>query len=192
MKTDRKPLRCAKCDSPLHEDYLKGGSQICYHCRRPVDVTVFPAFYMDRETGGSGESRTSEEEAACFYHQQKRAERICASCGRFICDLCSVKLDESDICARCLEISVENKEYAMFENRRVLYDGIALQLSVFPMIFVIPTILTAPAAMYMCVRYWKTPLSVTSRTRIRFVLAFLLSGAQMYGWFYILYNAFMV
>ncbi len=188
MNLDPEKLRCAKCDYPLHDAQLNNGPQPCYYCGHQVNAVVFPAFYESLEKGGSGETRASDAEAGCFYHPQKRAERVCASCGRFICELCSVNLDDNDICARCLEISVENKEYVMFENQRVLYDSIALQLSVLPAVFILPTILTAPASAYLCVRYWKAPLSIIPRTKIRFILAFLISGAQITAWAYLIYE----
>jgi hypothetical protein len=37
-------------------------------------------------------------------------------------------------------------------------------------------------AVYMCIRYWKTPLSVIPVTRIRFVLAFIIGLLQIGLW----------
>jgi len=45
--------------------------------------------------------------------------------------------------------------------------------------------ITAPAALYLTVRHWRTPLSIFPRTKIRFIIAFLLAAAQLVGWCYL-------
>ena len=68
------------------------------------------------------------------------------------------------------------------EDQRVLYDSVALALAFWPMLFVFPTLVTAPAAIFVALRYWKRPLSILPRSRFRFLLALLLAGGQLVGW----------
>jgi hypothetical protein len=65
---------------------------------------------------------------------------------------------------------------------RPLYDSMALSLSVLPMLIFPFTIITAPIAIYIAIRYWKRPGSILPRTRFRFVLAILIALAQIVGW----------
>jgi hypothetical protein len=46
-----------------------------------------------------------EGEAACFFHGEKRAERSCERCGRFICALCDMPLGDKHVCPKCLDSS---------------------------------------------------------------------------------------
>jgi hypothetical protein len=64
----------------------------------------------------------------------------------------------------------------------VLYDGIALRLALFPIITVWFTIVTAPMALYLAVRHWKSPGSLVRRGKIQYILAMALSGLEICGW----------
>jgi hypothetical protein len=70
-------------------------------------------------------------------------------------------------------------------SSRFLYDSLALALAVWPVILfplIFFTFITAPAAIYVTLRYWGTPGSVVPRSKYRFVLAFLLAVAQLVAW----------
>jgi hypothetical protein len=68
------------------------------------------------------------------------------------------------------------------ENRRVLYDKIALALALYPMLLFYLTFFTAPMAIFVAIRYWKAPSSILPRTRVRFVIALVLAVFQIAGW----------
>jgi hypothetical protein len=76
------------------------------------------------------------------------------------------------------------------ENRRVLYDTLALALAIIPIFTIWFTLLTAPAAIYIVIRYWKAPGSIIKRTKMRFILAFLIAGVQIVAWPLIGYSLF--
>ena len=67
------------------------------------------------------------------------------------------------------------------ETHRVMYDTLALAAALFPAILFWPVILGAPAALYIVVRRWNTPLSVLPRTKIRYVLAAAIALAEIAG-----------
>jgi len=72
------------------------------------------------------------------------------------------------------------------ENERVLYDQIALSLSLLPLIFWPATLVTAPIAFYMAIRHWNTAVSLAPRMcRLRFILAMLFSLPQIVGWLFL-------
>src|SRR5438874_13754528 len=88
-----------------------------------------------------------EGEAGCFYHPQKRAIIPCAACGRFLCALCDVELNDEHLCPVCLETGRKKGKLTQLETKRTLYDSSALILSVLPIICLWPlSIVTAPAA----------------------------------------------
>jgi hypothetical protein len=68
------------------------------------------------------------------------------------------------------------------ENRRVLYDNIALSLAILPNILWFITFLTAPVVLYYVIRYWKAPSSIIPRTKIRFIFAASFALLQILGW----------
>ncbi|MGE5842932.1 MAG: hypothetical protein ACM335_11670, partial [Deltaproteobacteria bacterium] len=68
------------------------------------------------------------------------------------------------------------------DRHRLLYDGTALRLALFPMITVWLTIVTAPIAIFLSIRHWNSPMGVVRRTKIRFILAIAVSGLQILAW----------
>ena len=44
------------------------------------------------------------------------------------------------------------------------------------------TFITAPAALFIAIRYWNTPMGAVPRSRWRAVLAIIFAGAQIAGW----------
>jgi hypothetical protein len=40
-------------------------------------------------------------------------------------------------------------------------------------------------SLFIAIRHWKTPLSIIPRTKIRFIIAMVLSGIQITGWVFL-------
>jgi hypothetical protein len=154
----------------------------CPQCHHGVQVHGFPAFLKEQTSSGAGESITLEDEASCYYHPDKKAVIPCSVCGRFLCSLCDVEFNDRHICAPCLEAGKEKKKMKNLETRRVLYDDIALALAIIPIIMVWITIVTAPAAIYVAIRHWRSPSSIIPRTKARFIIAIALACLQLGGW----------
>jgi hypothetical protein len=91
-----------------------------------------------------------------------------------------VEFKEQNWCPGCLEASSRKRKGIDFENRRVLYDSVALAFATFPFLLLFwPCIFGAPVALYISIRYWKTPGSILPRTKIRFLVAILLAISQL-------------
>ena len=73
------------------------------------------------------------------------------------------------------------------QDQRTLYDNMALGVALMPMLLVWITILTAPVALFLAIRYWKAPSSIIPRTRVRFVIAIIVGLLQMGGWSLFIY-----
>ena len=54
------------------------------------------------------------------------------------------------------------------------------------------SIFTAPFVIYLTVRHWKSPSSIIPRTKIRFVLAFIIASVQITGWILVFSNLFLL
>lgn len=143
---------------------------------------MFPAVNKDLSGGASGELLLMDNESSCFYHQNKQAAATCSYCGRFLCSLCDVDFNDQHMCISCLESGKKKGRISKLENRRVRYDNAALGLAVLPL-FVWPvTLLTAPTAVFLILRYWNKPAGIIRKSRIRMVIAFILAGLQIAGW----------
>jgi hypothetical protein len=150
-------------------------------------VDVYPALFRGLSRGNQGESIRDAREAGCFYHPLKKAVRSCAVCGRFLCALCDVHLNGKHLCSGCLESNHHGLENSHLDTQRICYDQLALLVATLPILFVWITIVTAPIAIYLCFRHWKTPGSILPRTRIRFVAAFLISLLQVGIWLLVIF-----
>lgn len=176
-------IQCPKCRTSLFEGVFNRSEPApCPSCQRPLQIEVFPALFRKISSSGSGELIMTEGEAACFYHPQKKAVLPCDACGRFVCSLCDCELNGQHFCPACLESGKTKGKIKSLENRRTLYDSLALSLSLLPLLIFYFTIITAPMSLFIAIRYWNAPRSLVHRTKIRFIFAVLFSSLQIVGW----------
>jgi hypothetical protein len=159
-----------------------GGIRRCPECLARVQADLFNAFVRPVGQALTGQPVQIPGQAECFYHPGKKAVAPCAGCGRLLCALCEVPFDGQSLCMGCLQSGRSKGRIANLEDSRVLYDSVALYLAFLPMFFFFITPITAPAVVYVALRYWSAPTSVLPRTRYRFVLALLIAFAQIVGW----------
>lgn len=176
-------ITCTKCTAPLSWKVFSGpGLRSCPVCGVLTRVDVFPALFRGLSKGTPGETLVLDDQAGCFYHPKKKAVIPCSACGRFLCALCDVEFNGRHLCPSCLETGNRKGKIKDMENHRTLYDSIVLFLAIVPMLFIWPTILTAPMVFFMAVRYWKAPTSIIPRSKVRFIVALVLAGFQIIGW----------
>lgn len=176
-------LQCPKCRAPLTAAHLNRADLLpCLACGTPLQVEVFPALFRRINPGRDGEVLVVETQASCFYHPQKKAVVPCELCGRFLCALCDCELHGQHLCPACLEAGRQKGKIKKLENTRTLYDSVAFGLALYPVLFVYPTIVTAPLAVIFALRYWNAPRSIVHRTRLRLFLALILASLQIVGW----------
>ena len=183
-------VACAGCTRFLPPDYENAGEFVrCPSCLEEQRVFAFPT--LRRAGAGVASAQVlSAGDASCFYHTHKQAVVECGACGRFLCALCDVEIGGAHRCPGCLESGKQKGTADTIENRRTLYDGLALALAIVPVLVWPVTLLTAPATLFVVVRYWRRPLSILPRTRVRFVIAALTALAQICGWIALFYFVF--
>lgn len=176
------PARCAACQSLLP---LGGSGETltCGRCGRENWVTAF---------AGLGSVLTSQPpslpieppqpgDPVCFYSPQRKATQSCNHCGVLISDVWSARWGSDVICLKCLDQLRAKGGDSRFEKKRILWDNIALALALLPMtIFLWPFVfITAPAALFISIRYWKGPFSMVPRSHFRMAVALLISLVQV-------------
>ncbi len=175
-------ISCTHCHTPILAGFYNTPDLIpCPSCHVPIRIDVFPAFYRGIRPGKEGEA-LMEDQSSCFYHPEKKAVILCDHCGRFLCALCDVEFGGRHLCPACLETGKKKGRIVNLDRHRVLYDSVALKIAVFPMITVWFTLVTAPIALYLAIRHWKSPTSLVRRTKIRFIFAVALAGLQILAW----------
>jgi hypothetical protein len=186
---------CPTCSTPVPAEQCNTDHFFaCSRCSSQLIADIFPALYREHQAGARGESIVDTADASCFYHPQKKAAVVCSSCGRFLCQLCEIDHAGSSICPVCLQNGRDKEDIQTLVTQRTLHDNIALAVSVLPIISIILvyfTLFTAPLALFLALRAWKKPLSILPRTRVRFILAILLSLLQIVAWvfaFILLFN----
>jgi hypothetical protein len=180
-------IDCPKCKIPLEwQSFNTPDMTRCPSCNTRLRVEIFPAFFEEPTTREAESLLAVGNESGCYFHAQKKAVVPCALCGRFICSLCDIELSGQHVCPSCFEAGRNKRKITALETHRVLYDDIALALSIIPMIFILPTIATAPASIYLSIRHWKSPTSIILRTKVRFIIAIFLSLFQIIGWVFLI------
>lgn len=182
------PVLCPACSQELPPDLVNRPSPgSCPSCQKKIQIAVFPALFRKKEQGPQPVKK--EGEASCFYHPEKPAVAVCDFCGVFLSDLCDLQINGKHICPPCFA-KPENKARLLQSDRtRTLYDGIALGLALLPFLaifivgpLVVFTFFTSLAAIFIAIRYWKSPGSVIPRSRVRYILAIFLASTQIVGW----------
>ena len=130
----------------------------CPGCRRPTEVTPFPAYDRPAAAVATAEKVIMEGESTCFYHSGNRAHVPCDSCGRFLCALCDLDLNGRHLCAPCLEKAMTKNTDVTLERNRTRWDKIIFSLLVLPLIFCyVFTPFTSLAALVLVAWKWKAP-----------------------------------
>ena len=177
-------IHCTRCAASLPVWVLKAGNPgndaMCPQCSASLIIRVFPALTATRPTLNPEDLRIEAGEASCFYHLSKRAAASCGHCGRFICALCAVDFDGATWCPGCLADAQSGKKHAKLENRRLLWDSIALGTATWPFIaFFWPALPGSLATIFISIRYWKRPTSLVPRMKWRFVVAILIALVEL-------------
>jgi len=173
------PLNCPNCSAALPVWVLKAKpAGMCPGCNSDLEIQVFPAF-LARDPIAPAGLAIAEGQASCYNHATRRAAASCHQCGRFLCALCQIDLDGVTWCPTCLEAGVTQRKLTAMENHRTLYDSIALATATLPAILIYTSVVSAPLAIFISLRYWKRPSSLVPRNKWRLVLALVLSLLQL-------------
>ncbi len=180
--------------------------RVCPHCKTSFIALLFPAAVQNEFLGRYGEPLREESEAACFYHADKRAETACDRCGRFLCALCAIDTQDKRYCPQCLENGIRSGELPEFQSAYPRHDLLALAVACIPLMLAIPILLivlpwatdialgfalglllfpafvTAPASLYLALRFRKTVTHPLGRRAGWFPLTVLLAAGQMVVW----------
>jgi hypothetical protein len=182
---------CPACGAALPVSGRRPGDLLpCPGCAAPTDLRLFPAL-VRAPANTTPAAPSLPGDATCFHHPDRVAVVACGRCGRFLCGLCDLDLGDRHVCAACLHAEHEGGGPDGRRVSRLLqYDSLSLALAVVPILtvaFWFMSCLTAPAAVFLVFRFWRRPMSLLPRTRVRFVLALLLATATLVGWVAIIY-----
>lgn len=177
------PLTCPKCRRLLSPEEVAQGAP-CPSCRAAFETLVFPAMFEGPRRGRSSERLAADDQAACFYHAGRKAEAVCDHCGRFLCATCDLEIFNQHLCPQCVEAARETNQFGRLENQYTRWDKVALSVAVWPIVLGFCFmfwfwIVTAPIAIYICLRYRKERLSLLPVVKWRFGVAFVLAVLQL-------------
>lgn len=178
---------CPGCRIPLSREVLGAEGRVsCPYCHVPLLVEVYPALARPLADLAQSPQASLEGDSTCFNHAGYRATVPCDSCGRFLCNLCDLAIGGRHLCPDCVQRSMQENAPGM-TTERMLWDRLAMSLAVLPVITIYFTLLTAPAAIWISVRHWKSPGSLVAPGRWRFVLASLFAAMQLSMWVLIIW-----
>ncbi len=167
---------CPKCRVALGPELFNlGRFAPCPGCGSELWTEVFPAFLRPIAKGSAGEVVLVPGESTCFYHETKKAVVVCDACGRFLCGLCDLDFHGQHLCPACLESGRKKKTIAQLEDSRFLHGRQALLLAVLPLF------LTGLAALFLCLRHWRSPGSLVRPARWQMPVALALAVLQVVG-----------
>jgi hypothetical protein len=177
-------IQCSNCRILLPLDtFNKDALVTCPVCHTEMYAFAFPALLKPVMQSKPAELILLEDDAGCFYHSQKKAVVACEYCGRFLCGLCDIDFNSQHLCTSCIEAGKKKKSLKNLENRRVLYDDMALAFAILPLISFFFTVITAPIAIFLAIKHWNSPSSIIPRrSKTRMVFAIGIALMQVGGW----------
>jgi hypothetical protein len=178
-------ISCPACRAKIPSDAAANGQPFrCPSCRRKVEGAVFPALTRPLSEGMQA-APLMENGATCFFHPQNAAHVPCDDCGRFLCALCDLPLGGRHLCPSCIDRATRKPAENPWSSHRFLWGHAALLASVAPALvypFTFLTFITAPAALVLCILWWKKPAGLTGGGRLPLVLALIFSVVQILVW----------
>jgi hypothetical protein len=182
-------VQCSECHFSIvaaeSADWIE---QECPSCKSKQSALIFPAIRGISAPSLSGTPKVTEGLAACFFHAAKPAVIPCDVCGRFLCGLCDLKIGESHLCTLCLQSAQDGKTPAdakpltQVKEQTYLHQNMALILTWYAPISIVGLyvmFLTAPAAIFISIRYWNHPGGIQQRGKWRFILSILMGLTQI-------------
>lgn len=176
-------ITCDHCGRRIPPELVNLGDLLpCPACHTPIRVDVFPAWLRPIEAGDAGQRLEEDSQAACFYHPEKQAIVPCNTCGRFLCSLCDVDVNGQHHCPSCVDSGRKKGKLSTMENKRMLYDRLALMYAIWPILVYPFTLITAPYALFICIKHYRAPGSFIRPSKWRFWFAGVLATVQILGW----------
>lgn len=174
-------LVCGKCAAPLL--WLESAEQLleCSSCQQVNEVYLFPPAWRDAKRPSFAAEALSDE-SVCLKHPGKRATLACESCGRFMCELCSIPLSGKNVCVECVDKGPAKNELAAVQAPLLRYDQITLLLGLLCIFLYIMSIILAPIVIFVAIRNWRRPFSILPRSRWRFVAGALIALLALSLW----------
>ncbi len=179
-------IKCPTCGHPFAAEHYNAAAEYipCSMCAGKLRVYAFPALYR-RAKQVAAALAARLDDAACYYHADKKAEQVCDACGRFLCGFCELPFGEETLCAPCLEQRRKEPGRHALKPRQMRYDKLAISLAVLPLLYFPLTVLTAPATLFVVLRYWKKDLEFSPGRKSRMVLAFVIGLLEIIGWIFV-------
>lgn len=180
-------LSCPKCKRAVGAlDWFDANGCRCLFCREDFRFVPFPALTKTADVA-KPQAVVVADDSTCFFHAENQAEKVCDSCGRFLCSVCSVPFAGNILCPTC--ISTKKKTDEKIITERPLYDLLALILVIGPLVPVISFFLTAisaPWALAIVITKWKKPRSLVWPGRTLLIIAGLLALIEIGAWAFII------
>jgi hypothetical protein len=175
-------LPCPRCKRALPAaSWIDEHDGVCLNCRTEFEFIPFRALNF-ANVRAAPQAAVLASDSVCFFHAENRAESVCDGCGRLLCPVCTVPFAGQKLCPVCIAAS-KRSDAPHGIRERVLYDGVALALGLFPLIIWPFTLLTAPLALGFVIHGWRKPGSlVRGPGRIRLILAGILALVQIGAW----------
>lgn len=147
-------IDCQSCGYfiPLNK-YVGKDAVNCPSCKKAIQIFIFPELFRPIVKGNSAESAIEGLDSSCFAHSDKKAKTICDECGSYICDLCEMPKEDKSICVKCFNKEVKVEEKSPFDRVYRRYSSIASQLLIFSVLIWFVSILAAPIALFISLRF---------------------------------------
>ena len=184
-------LNCPLCSGALPVAlFISGQTAQCPSCRSQVEAYIFPDFHRE-PFSFPAIHLAQDQEAVCYFHSRYRAATPCDNCGRFLCEICAIRVGNRQLCAECLAQMRRQRDETGLVHYAALFDNVALFLVTAPLatvIFWIFTILSAPVSLFLSFYYRSRQWSLVPRSGFRFGLAILLSILLIAIWAFMIYQ----
>lgn len=185
-------IHCPHCNRLTDFGGEPGRSQsfVCRHCHTAATVELFPAHGRGLQAGRVGVA-SGADEAACFFHAEKRAEAACDQCGRYLCALCDIHVGERHFCPQCFggdgRMSAPS---GITERNRTMRGRLGFWLALGSLLLGPLAAIGGPIAIYLGIRGLREPPSlIGKRTTALAITAIVIGLLETAVWLVLLIAA---
>lgn len=159
---------CPGCATPA--EWTGTGTQRCPRCERSfLALVAAPAAPVP---GAAAAPAMDAETATCFDHPTHAAVASCGECGRFLCQLCDIPLEDRHYCPACFSQAHQQHRLTSTRQHDTLYDSMAYALGWAWLVVYFTWPFALIAVGYLSIARWNAPRDyLVPRGRWRYVAA---------------------
>jgi hypothetical protein len=137
---------------------------VCTKCGTELSVTIFDNVGRPLPVGEGARTISDSSEASCYNHFTKMAVCGCDNCGKLMCTVCNIDVENKHFCPDCVLNPVVARTFPQLVNERLCEEKsvwLTAWLGAYPLF----VCLSIPLTIGLSIVFWSRPGSLIGNSR---------------------------